>query len=469
VPVGTRRRIPAWPLLLMLFALFGAQIWIFRWGVITPDTVFQWRQALTGSYDDWHPPVTAWLWRQLMPLGDGTAPVLIFDCALYWLGAGLLADALRRRGQPWAMAAVLIACAAPIPFGQIGAILKDPLLAACCLTAAGLILTRETMGGGWRPLAAGMAGLLLVLATATRFNAVFATAPLLVALLPARDTNRPWRIIATLAAAAALLFSSSTLINRFALQPHRGRPIFSLINFDLAGIVAHGGGPAYPNLTPEAALAITARCYAPNLYNPTDLPECNAVEDALSTFVTARHISPLQPWLAAVAASPGAYLRHRLAHLNRNLRLFVSTVPADAFYVMSEPNDLGLRFVEGPAARLIYRAAVAMAVSPLGRPATWLAVAVGLLLIGQRLPSSRFILAAAASPIGYGGGYAAISVASDLRYNLWTMLAAAIALVVAIADCAADPQTRPRPPLLALAALPTILVVAVELTGLALG
>ena len=64
--------------------------------------------------------------------GGGTAPVLLFDCSLYWLGAGLLADALRRRGQPGAMAAMLLVAAAPIPFGQLGAILKDPLLAACC-------------------------------------------------------------------------------------------------------------------------------------------------------------------------------------------------------------------------------------------------------------------------------------------------------------------------------------------------
>ena len=462
------KRLSGWLLLLAIAALVTLQVWTFRWGVITPDTVFQWRQALAGRYDDWHPPVTAWLWRQLMPLGPGTAPVLLFDCTLYWLGAGLLADALRRRGQPWATAAMLLVAAAPIPFGQMGAILKDPLLAACCLAAAGLILCRETTPARPGLIAGVAAAVLLGLATATRVNALFATAPLLVALLPARLTATPGHAVAGLVGAVAILLGVSTLVNGVALHPHRSQPIFSLVNFDLAGIVAHGGGPAYPNLSAEAARAITAHCYAPDLYNPDDLPECNAVEDALVHHVSARHLSPLQPWLSAIAASPGAYLAHRLAHLNRNWRLFVRTVPDDAFYVMSEPNDFGLRFTETAPARFVYRAAVAMAVSPLGRPATWLAVAAGLLLIAPRLPSRRFILAAAVSALGYGGGYAVVSVAPDLRYNLWTMLAAAIALVVALADCA-DPRVRPPLPLLATAASPAVLAVAIELAGLRWG
>ena len=118
-------------------------------------------RRLPGRYDDWHPPATAWLWRQLMPLGSGTAPVLLFDCALYWAGVGTIAEVLRRRGRPIAMAAALLIAAAPIPFGQMGAILKDPLLAACCLLAGALILVRHRA-------ATAVAVVLLVFASATR-------------------------------------------------------------------------------------------------------------------------------------------------------------------------------------------------------------------------------------------------------------------------------------------------------------
>ncbi|WP_231639015.1 hypothetical protein [Sphingomonas profundi] len=457
---------PAWPPALAVALLYAAQIAAFRWGVITPDTVFQWGQALSGRYDDWHPPATAWAWRQLMPLGPGTAPVLLAQCALYWAAAWLIADTLRRRGDGWAAAAVLLVAAAPIPFGQMGAILKDPLLAACCLLAAALILARPRAAV---PLAVG----LLVFASATRINAPFATAPLLVALLPPRWTDRPARLAAALVLSAALLFAAGALINRVMLRPHRAQPIFSLLNFDLAGIVAHGDATAYPNLAPAVAARVTARCYDPAQYNPGFGETCDRVEDALFAHAAAQARSPAAIWIGAVAAAPGAWARHRLAHFNRNMRLFVPAVPDDAVYIMSEPNPFGLRFVPNAATLLVRRAAMGLATSPLGRPATWLAVALGLLLAAgastTRLPSRRFVLGLAASAAGYGGAYAMISVAPDLRYNLWTMLAAAMALAVALGEWARDPACRPSRGRAALALAPAALAVAAELAGLAIG
>ena len=447
----------------MLVLLCAGQIYVFRWGVITPDTVFQWGQAFSGRYDDWHPPATAWLWRQLMPLGPGTAPVLVFDCMLYWAGVGLVAEMLRRRGQPGAMAAVVLAAATPIPFGQMGSILKDPLLAACCLLAGGLILLRR------RPVVAALAFVLLVFASALRVNAVFATTPLLVALLPPGWTDRPARLVLALGAAAAVLVAGSQLIDRVALRPHRAQPIWSLVNFDLAGIVAYGDASAYPDLTPETARRVTAACYDPRQFNPRFVTSCDAVEDALFAFARARHLSPAAVWLHAIGRAPGAWLRHRLAHFNWNMRLFVPTVPPDAIYLMSQTNPFGLRFDAGVAGKWVLRAAMAMALSPFGRPATWLAVAAGLLIAGRRLPSRRFVLALAGSALAYGGAYAIVSVAPDLRYNLWTMLAAAMALIVAVADWCRDPECRPHRAIALAAAAPVGLVVAIELVGLVLG
>ncbi len=461
-PIAERRpAFPAWPLALALGLLFAGQVWAFHWGVITPDTEFQWGQALAGRYDDWHPPATAWLWRQLMPLGPGTAPVLLFDGLLYWGGFALIADALRQRGQTLAMAAAVLVAATPIPFGQMGAILKDPLLAACCLLATGLILA----GGRASRIAAV---LLLVFASAVRMNAVFATAPLLVALLPPRWTNRPLRLPLALLAALALLACGSVLIDSVWLRPHRAQPIFSLVNFDLGGIVAQGDATAYPNLDPATARRVTAECYDPRQYNPKFADACNRVEDALFDHVTARHLSPTGVWLHAIAAAPGAWLRHRLSHFNQNIRLYVGRVPDDAVYVMSQPNPYGLRFAINDGTRLVLRGARTMAWSPLGRPATWLAVALGLLIVGWRLPSRRFVLGLAASALGYGGAYAIVSVAPDLRYNLWTMLAAALALVMAAADMRRDPACRPDRRTVLLAATPTAVAIIVELGGMAL-
>ena len=104
---------------------------------------------------------------------------------------------------------------------------------------------------------------------------------------------------------------------------------------------------------------------------------------------------------------------------------------------MSEPNDLGLHFTPNPATRVVAGAARIMAWSPLGRPATWLAAALGLLIVAPCLPSRRIVTALAASALLYGSAYALVSVAPDLRYNLWTMLAAMIGLAIVLAERAA--------------------------------
>ncbi len=66
---------PGWLLPLVIAPLLAFQVYAFRWGVIMPDTLFQWGQAMSGHYDDWHPPATTWAWRQLMRLGGGAAAV----------------------------------------------------------------------------------------------------------------------------------------------------------------------------------------------------------------------------------------------------------------------------------------------------------------------------------------------------------------------------------------------------------
>lgn len=454
----TAERLPAaaWWLPLIIAPLFAFQLFAFHWGVVTPDTLFQWGQAVSGRYDDWHPPATTWLWRQLMVLGPGTAPILLVQLALYWAGVWLIADALRRRASPWAMAAVVGIAALPIPLGQLCAILKDPLLAACCMAALGLALRFPN-----RKPALGAALVLLIFASATRFNAAFATAPLLCLWLPQRWTARPARLITMLAGAALLLGGAGWLIDSVVLRPHRSQPIFSLVNFDLAGIVAHGGAGVYPGMNRATEAALAARCYDPGQFDPTYRDDCDAAEQALRDHAAASGRGALSIWAGAIVHAPLAYARHRLAHLNRNARFLVASVPDDAVYIMVTPaNPYGLSFHEGPAAAAVYHGAGWLAWSPLGRPATWLAVAAGLLATASRLPGGRIVAAAAGSALAYGLAYGAVSVAPDLRYNLWTMLAATIALTIAAAD-------RPGRRLLA-ALLPAAIVVLAELVALAL-
>lgn len=78
-------------------ALVGAMLAGWLWfafpmlpGVMTWDSFDQLRQARENSYNDWQPPVMARLWRELLPLHDGPASMLIFHCGMLLAAAALL-------------------------------------------------------------------------------------------------------------------------------------------------------------------------------------------------------------------------------------------------------------------------------------------------------------------------------------------------------------------------------------------
>ena len=447
-----------------LFALAACatQLYIFHWGVITPDTVVQYGQAVTGQYDDWHPPITAWLWRQLLRLGAGRdlggAPMLMLNIALYWGALLLIANILARRSG-WPAAALMLALGLlPIPFGEVGSILKDPLLACLLAMATALIIARNAGGS----IALALVALpLIVVASATRFNAAFAAAPLVLLLLPVRWTRSVWRTVALGLAAAAILAASSWVINVALLKPHRSQPFLQLVNFDLAGIIAQGGDNGYPLLSDHAARRFTAHCYTPALYGARDQDVCAVAEDSLAVFVAQPGESATGVWLNAILGSPLAYARHRAAHLNHNWRFMLRTVPNDAVYVMSAPNAFGLHFTVTPLAKSISHAAYLTARSPVGRPISWIMIAIGLLIVAPTLPSRRILTGLAWSALIYGGAYAVVSVASDLRYNLWTMLAGLIGIAIVFAE-----RGKLRPLRSLVAVVPLIVVVALELRAL---
>ena len=164
---------------LLLAAGAVGQLIAFWPGIMVWDAIRQYRQALSGRYDDWHPPAMNWLWRQLGIFGAGPAPMLVLQAALYWGGFALLAMAAARRDRrlAWAVAACALL---PVPYLLVGTVLKDSLMAGALLLAAGMIAMRRP---GDRLLVIG-AAVLLVAAATLRFNAVPACLPLALLLVP---------------------------------------------------------------------------------------------------------------------------------------------------------------------------------------------------------------------------------------------------------------------------------------------
>lgn len=412
----------------VLLCLASLAIW---WpGVVEYDSVEQYRQALSGVYVDWHPPVMARLWSVLHALGPGAVPMFLLQVGLYWLGLGLLAAALGRSGRPGAGVAVLLVGALPLFSAWQAAILKDTQMLGAILAAVGLVawwrLAERRMPGAIVALVV----LLLAYAALVRANAVFAVVPLAAMLVP-----RPmaWWQRASIVVAGVLAWIVLTpLINHHILGAGETKVARTLPIYDMAGIAHFAARDADTGILPaERALLAVRHCYQPYFWDPLgDDRHCGAIATRIDLMP-----GPLvfRQWLAAIARHPVAYAEHRLSHLNSTDRFLIRSGTPDADPPrQSEPNTLGLAS-PGMVAKALAVAGGWLAATPLGWPVAWIiVVAVGFCgaLSRRESPARNLALALLVSAAGLEASFAVVSIASDLRYHLWPMIAAVLAILL---------------------------------------
>jgi len=452
-------------LILAPLAAAAVQLVAFWPGIMIWDAIRQYRQSLSGRYDDWHPPAMNWLWRQLLVFGNGPAPMLVLQALLYWGGFALLAGAAWREGRRW-MAAAILACALlPIPFVLTGAVLKDSLMAGALLFAAGLIAWAREDRWTLRIVA-----ILLLLAAATlRFNALPACLPLLVVALP-RAWRRTWpRWALTTILAALPLVLAMPLANRM-LDAQRSGVELSLIIYDLGGIGRYAHVDAFPRVAVADPVAVNAHCYKPvswDAYAWWGPDPCPIGFTNLQPAFAASHRNPYDVWAQAVAGHPIAYAKHRLAHFNDNSRFLVRDGDLPTLTWQTDPNPWN--FALAPSALRDGLASIATAAgdSPLGWPICWLALGLGVLGLalspstpcrpggeGECCATRSLALPLALSAWLYGMSYLPLSVASEVRYHFWTMSGIALAAVMVFADARAMSKNR-----LAVALTPLLIVI----------
>ena len=433
-------------------ALSIASLALFWPGTAMYDTVAQYKQVLSGVYDDWHPPAMARVWAVLAPFGPGATPMLVLQLATYWLGLGLIAAALARTGRTRSGIAVLAIGLLPPFLGWQGVVLKDAQLAGALLAAVGIIgwwrlVRRRLPGAMWTPVA-----MLLAYAVLVRANAVFIVVPLLVTLAP-RPAHPLAKLVAGLVA-VVLVLGLAPVVNHRLLRAQPSGVESTQALYDLAGIAARAPGSDTTGLTrSETATVIARGCAKPFFWDPLgDEAHCGTTMARLRALPTAT----LYVTLASAALHhPIAYAGHRLAHLNSTDRWLVPFHwPSAAPPAASEPNTLGLAN-PGPGARAWEALTAVVVETPLGWPIAWIVVAITALAVSlsrPRDPVRDLATALLMSALALEASFAVLSIASDLRYHLWPMIATAVASVL-LADRA--PPRR----ILALGAGVLILVV----------
>lgn len=454
-------------IVIAIAALGATLVFIAYWpGIMIDDARWQYQQVVDNAYEDWHPPLMAWIWRHLTVIANGPAPMLALQVLLYWAGFALIATSAVKRGHKGLALALALFGFLPATFALSGSVTKDALMDGILLASSGMIL--------WRPLVqapAARVGLslgaiaLLLVAAALRFNAFFACLPLALVALPRRFTRTKPRLLLSIILAAAAFVMTGPAISAL-LQAEKTDVELSLIIFDLGGITEHSGASQFPDLHVKDPVAVNHRCYDPygwDSYSDWATRPCPLGFDPLQALIDNGDFDAKTWWVRSISAHPIAYLQHRLTHFNLSSWFLVPSGPDFTAWSQSVPNPWGFRVGENGLLIFITKVADGAAMTPIGWPIFWISIALAALTAGLMARTIREPIAIAASACLYGAGYLVVGVATGIRYYLWTFDGAAVAaLIIGSELWRRRSELRRRPVVIpaGIAIVPTLMAIA---------
>jgi len=444
--------------------LVGAAIVSFAYwpGIMIDDARWQYQQSVDNSYEDWHPPLMAWIWRKLMSINPGPAPMFVLQLTLYWSGIGLAAYWAHRCGRKKLALAIALVGWLPAPFALTGTVTKDCLMAGALLSATGLLLVRAVVETRTSKAAATLGSIALVFfAAALRLNAVVACLPILLAALPGKLTSTKFRVATAGAACAIALLAIGPVIDNL-LQAERTDVDLSLIIFDLGGITENSRVNQFPDLRVRDPVAVNHRCYDPvewDSYSSWAKKPCPLGFEPFENAKDEDDFSPLAIWLNAILHHPLAYAQHRLTHFNLSTEFLVPTGPVFTAWSQSVPNPWGYSIHPNALLTAVTRIADADAHIPLGWPIFWICLGLAALVAAVSVQAPPIVIAVAASSALYGLSYLFFGVAVGMRYYFWTISGAALAAVLVGGELAQrrTPSTRGVLIPASIVAIPTML------------
>lgn len=418
----------------LAIAIVGFGYWP---GIMIDDARWQYQQSVDDSYEDWHPPLMAWIWRRLMFIQPGPAPMLVLQLALLWGGIALISWWAIRSDRPRLALAIALTGWLPAPLALSGTVTKDCLMAGALMMATGLELARDLARSKAARVAVSVAsGAFIVFAAALRLNAVVACVPLLLAILPERLTRSKPRLLASAIVAALMLLAVGPAIDA-ALQAEHTDVDLSLIIFDLGGMTEHSGVDLFPDLGVRDPVAVNHRCYDPigwDSYSTWAKTPCPLGFEPFQNKKDEDDLSPMRIWLAAVIHHPLAYAQHRLTHFNLATSFIVRDGPIFTAWSQSVPNPWGYSVQSNVVIPSLTALANAAAKTPLGWPIVWISIALAAAVAAAMTRASPVALALACSSFLYGLSYLLVGVAVGMRYHFWTISGAAIAAALVIAE-----------------------------------
>jgi hypothetical protein len=404
-------------------------VFVFRPGVMSPDSLYQYRQAATGAISsDTTPPIMSFVWSYLLRVVPGPFGMMLFHVLMFWTGLGLIAAAVVSRPLAAAWCVLAIGFCPPV-FGLLGIVWKDIGLGSALILFSGLTLLATKLRSRWL---FAVSIVPLFYGASVRFNAVPALFPLGWWLWGSIPLAARWpRSLARATIVGGLtltliLVGLSRITNEAMVSTREATPDVALqgsMLFDLAGISVRTGELQLPDhlRRAEVSLAALRTWYDPGVGDNGIL----RAREFLLAQTPQQYEDLKRVWRQSVRAHPAAYLRHRA-------RVFATVIQIrgiyDAFHRGIDPNDLGLTFppraLYDTVLRLLDRA------TPFLFRGWFFLVAAIVVLWRGWVCKSRASIALAASALAYVAPYIVVSGGSDFRYVWWPVIATLIGLVV---------------------------------------
>ncbi|TZG28972.1 hypothetical protein [Sphingomonas montanisoli] len=275
-------------------------------GVMTEDSFNQYKEAVSGQYKDWFPPIMARLWSIFLVFTPVGSAFFVLHMACYWGGLYLIADRLRDMGHRGMAFATLAIGIVPSQWVTSLFIWKDVGMAVTALAAFAILFRARSKGRSMPKWQGVIVATLLAYSVMVRANGPFAAIPVIFYAFHAPIARRP--ILTATLGLVAIVFAVgiATPINRhvFAAKDAGGR--FALLIYDMVGTAHFARDTAVFDKMGGASLAAVDRCYTPQLGDGIAHSKC---QDEVGTR------SPGAVGVAKfVLRHPLAYAQHRLLH-----------------------------------------------------------------------------------------------------------------------------------------------------------
>lgn len=260
-------------------------------GIMTPDTLDQLAQANAQDFNDWHPPMMAWLWSWLNRVFPAASGFLFFDLFLLWFGLYWINRRIDHRYAPF----VYLLGFLPFVINLSGVIWKDVATAYALLWAVIVMLEPPSRGR------LALFSVFIFVAIGIRYNSLFSCLPLIVGYFWQSFANRQvsYKWARVLALSCVFFIAQLTCLNLFNyhfLNTAKGTPQIVILVDDLAYLSTQVGHSLVPGVDLETVTIKSQISVNDNIFRYSHVLDYEAVKAS---------------WIAAVSDHPWLYLQFR--------------------------------------------------------------------------------------------------------------------------------------------------------------